>query len=133
MSQRTNLFCTRGTVNGKVCNIIIDNGNTNNLNAFKAVQKLGLPIEAHLRTYTVGWIRNGDSVKVTLSTGRRYKDNINCDIVDMDATHLLLGRPWQFDVDATHKGRLNQYIIMVDDSKVALMPLPPEKTDSHEA
>ena len=27
----------------------------------------------------------------------------------MSACHLLLGRPWQFDLDATYKGRSNCY------------------------
>lgn len=42
----------------------------------------------------------------------------------MDATYVLLGGPWQFDVDANHRGRLNQYVIKVDDRRVALLPLP---------
>lgn len=138
MSQRTNLFCTRGTINGKMCNIIIDNGSTDNLISAQAVKKLELPTEAHPKPYTVVWTRCGDSVKVTQSCrvphsiSKRYKDTVVCDIVEMDATHLLLGRPWQFDVDATHRGRLNQYIIKVDDSKVALVPLPLEASSSSE-
>lgn len=32
-----------------------------------------------------------------------------------------------FDVDANHvRGRLNQYVIKVDDKRIALLPLPPE-------
>lgn len=83
------------------------------------------------KPYTVGWIRSGDSFKVNkscrvpLPIGRGYKDTVLCNIVDMDATYLLFGRPSQFDVDATHRGKLNQYIIKVDETKVALMPLPP--------
>lgn len=42
----------------------------------------------------------------------------------MDAIHILLGRPWQFDVDAVHRGRLNQYIIKVQDRRIALITLP---------
>lgn len=42
----------------------------------------------------------------------------------MDVTHILLGRSWQFDVNTTHHGRHNQYIIKVDDCRSALMPLP---------
>lgn len=45
----------------------------------------------------------------------------------MDTTHLILGRPWKFDKDATYRGRLNQYIIQVGDKRVSLMPLPPKK------
>lgn len=27
--------------------------------------------------------------------------------MDMDAYHILLGRPWQYDLDVTHKSRDN--------------------------
>lgn len=47
---------------------------------------------------------------VTISTGK-YKDEVYCDIVDIDACQLLFGRPWQFDVDAHHPGRDNTYQI----------------------
>jgi hypothetical protein len=30
-----------------------------------------------------------------------YKDNIVCNVVDMDAYHILLARLWQHDVDET--------------------------------
>ena len=36
-------------------------------------------------------------------------DTVDCDVVKMSACHLLLGRPWQFDLDATHTGRSNNY------------------------
>ncbi|GJT11003.1 RNA-directed DNA polymerase, partial [Tanacetum coccineum] len=45
---------------------------------------------------------------VPFSIGR-YSNEVYCDIVDMDACHLLFGRPWQFDVDARHDGRDNIY------------------------
>jgi hypothetical protein len=28
----------------------------------------------------------------------------------MDTSHVLLGRPWQFDVDTTHKGKENSFM-----------------------
>ena len=31
--------------------------------------------------------------KVLLSIGKYYKDEIICDVVDMDVCHILLGRP----------------------------------------
>jgi hypothetical protein len=34
---------------------------------------------------------------------------VDCDIAPLSACHLLLGRPWQFDLDATHSGRSNSY------------------------
>jgi len=35
-------------------------------------------------------------VKVKFSIGK-YEDNVLCDVVPMEACHILLGRPWQFD------------------------------------
>ena len=31
-----------------------------------------------------------------------FKDKVLCDIVEMDACHLLLGRPWKYDIDAMY-------------------------------
>ena len=38
-----------------------------------------------------------------------YTDTVICDVLPMDACHLLLGRPWQYDRHATHEGRSNTY------------------------
>ena len=43
-----------------------------------------------------------------------YKDKILCDILPMDACHLLLGRPWQFDKKAHHDGEKNSYSFQKD-------------------
>ena len=38
----------------------------------------------------------------------------------MDACHLLLGRPWQSDLDANHKGRDNFSIFLKNGQKSVL-------------
>lgn len=40
----------------------------------------------------------------------------------MDACHLLLGRPWQYDRDAIHKGRDNTYSFITNGRTVTLLP-----------
>ena len=32
-----------------------------------------------------------------------------CDVVEMDACHIILGRPWLFDMNVSHDGRENTY------------------------
>ena len=32
-----------------------------------------------------------------------------CDVVPMQASHVLLGRPWEFYLDATYASRSNKY------------------------
>lgn len=66
--------------------------------------------------------------KVSVSIGKRYSDTVTCDVVDMDATHILLSRPWQYNVNATHHGKLNTYVFQGEGRKIALLPLPPESS-----
>ena len=41
----------------------------------------------------------------------------------MDSCHILLGRPWKYDRDVVHDGRLNQYTLWVYGDKQTLLPL----------
>ena len=41
----------------------------------------------------------------------------------MDFCHILLGRPWQYDRNVVHDGRLNQYTFWVNGKKKILLPL----------
>ena len=50
-----------------------------------------------------------------------------CDVVRMDATHLLLGRPWQFDRRVLHDGFLNTYLFTFHGKRVTLYPLSPQE------
>lgn len=51
-----------------------------------------------------------------------YQNSITCDIVDMYACHVLLGRPWQFDVDTTYGSKKNVYFF-VWKNKIILPPI----------
>ena len=46
-------------------------------------------------------------VKIPFSIGT-YKDEVNCDIVPMEAGHILLGRKWQFDRKIIYNGLTNE-------------------------
>ena len=54
--------------------------------------------------------------------GKTYKDEIWCDIVPMDACHVLLGRPWLFDRGVMHDGHMNTYTFTKDHKKITLTP-----------
>ena len=113
---------------GKVCRLVIDSGSCENVVSEKAVQKLGLATEKHPNPYILSWLKKGNEVTVSkcclvsFSIRLKYKDNAWCDVVVMDACHLLLGRPWQYDREIKHDGRKNTYSFMFDSTKIVLLP-----------
>ncbi|GJY59007.1 putative reverse transcriptase domain-containing protein [Tanacetum coccineum] len=84
--------------------------------------------EKHLKPCKLSWFKKGNEVNVdtrclvSFSIGRKYFDNVWCDVVSMDTCHILLGRPWQFDRCTTHDGRSNTYSFNKDNVKVTLVP-----------
>ena len=97
--QRHKVSRTSCTIDRMVCDVTIDGGSTDNIISLKAVKKLGLRTEPHPNPYHMSWNTDEIDVKVTnsclvkFSIGGKYFYEILCDVVDMDACHLLLGRP----------------------------------------
>ena len=96
------------------------------------VEKLGLQTTKHPRPYRLQWLNDSGEVKVnkqvlvSFSIGR-YEDEILCDVVPMQAGHLLLGRPWQFDRRAKHDGFTNKYSFVHNQRNITLVPLTPKQ------
>ncbi|CAA7021325.1 unnamed protein product [Microthlaspi erraticum] len=67
-----------------------------------------------------------NQVVVPLSIGN-YKDEILCDILPMDAGHIILGRPWQSDRRVIHDGFTNRYTLLHEGRKTTLIPLSPQE------
>ena len=59
---------------------------------------------------------------VSFSINATYKDHIWCDVVSMDACHLLLGRPWLYDRHVMYDGFLNTCTFMFNSIRVVLLP-----------
>ena len=65
-------------------------------------------------------------VSVSFQIGQ-YEDEVLCDVVPMEATHILLGRPWQFDRRVTHDCYTNKYTIPYRGKSIVLVPLSPSQ------
>ena len=130
-NQRHTLFQTKCVIKERSCRLIIDGGSCNNLASSDMVEKLALTTKPHPHPYHIRWLNNSGKVKVTrlvrinFAIGS-YHDVVECDVVPMEACHILLGRPWQFDTDSMHHGRSNQYSLIHHDKKIVLLPMSPE-------
>jgi len=130
--QRENIFLTRRLINDKVCSMIIDSGICTNVASVTLVRKLGLNTIRHERSYQLQWLNEcgvvgvNRQVMIFFSIGK-YKNEVLCDVMPMHATHLLLGRPWQFDRKAKHDEFKNMYSLEKYGRIYTLAPLTPKQ------
>lgn len=98
-SKKHEIFITRCTINKKVCDVMVNGRSRGNIVSKTLVKAMGLSTQKHPRPYKVGWIKKriethvSEICKVPLSIGKHYQNVIDCDVLDMDACHILLGRP----------------------------------------
>ena len=65
---------------------------------------------------------------VPFSIRKKYFDEVWCDVVPMDACHILRGRPWQYDRQTMHDGKKNTYTLSKDNQQFTLLPMKEKVT-----
>ncbi|XP_031276988.1 uncharacterized protein LOC116135425 [Pistacia vera] len=114
--------------------MIIDSESCTNVASTTLVEKSGLPTINHAYPYRLQRLSNGDTIQVVkqvvvpFSIGKRYTDEVTCDIIHMDGCNLLLGRPWQYDQEVIHDCRKNTYSFKLNKKTITLAPLAPTQT-----
>ena len=61
---RTNIFQTKCTSGGKVCQVIVDSGSCENVVSKEMVDKLKLRCETHPHPYRIAWFKKGNEVTI---------------------------------------------------------------------
>ena len=112
--QRSSIFQIVSTIQDKVCKVIIDGGSFTNAISSDVVHALSLSTRRLSMPRYMQWMNQSGMLKITHKVRVKflvgnYVDTVDCDVASMSACHLLLGRPWQFDLDATHGGRSINY------------------------
>ncbi|XP_072064386.1 uncharacterized protein [Arachis hypogaea] len=132
LEQRENIFHTKVLLGGKVGLMIIDAGSHTNVASSTLITKLGLKCTKHPNPYKLEWLSDVGELKVMkqarihFSIGR-YSDEVLCDVVPMQACHLLLGRPWQYDRKVIYDGFTNRYSFTYLRKKITLAPFTPKE------
>lgn len=125
---RTNIFRSTCTINDRICTFVVDSGSCRNVISDEAVTKLGLTRENLPAPYNLGWLNDNTTVRisqralVSFSVGPHYQDRLYCDIAPMDISHLLLGRPWEYDRRVLHDGAENTYRFTWNSHTILLLP-----------
>lgn len=118
-AQRKSLFRTQGKAYGELCKIIVDSRSTENVASLEMAENCKLKRLLHLAPHKISFLNKSHSFTVEEEAWvefelSEYKDRVLCEIILMDACHLILGGPWQYDVKVQHNGEKNTYLIEKD-------------------
>uniref|UniRef100_A0A2N9EPA1 Chromo domain-containing protein n=1 Tax=Fagus sylvatica TaxID=28930 RepID=A0A2N9EPA1_FAGSY len=127
--RRSNIFHTYVKCGSTNCKVIIDSGSCINAVSSSLVTRLGVKLIPHPNPYKVSWV---DTSSIDIKERcllpiqfMSYKDEIWCDVIPMDVGHVILGRPWLYDLDVTIYGRTNSCSFTFKGKKIKLNPLQP--------
>jgi len=112
--------------------MIIDGGSCANVASTRVVEKLRLPTISHTKPYKLQWLSAKGEIMVTKQVLitfviGKYKDEVLYDVVPMEATYILLGRPWQYDRQVLHDSHTNKTSFNFQGYKIILKPLFPKE------
>ncbi|GKA43954.1 hypothetical protein Tco_0736678 [Tanacetum coccineum] len=94
---RNNIFRTKCTSKGKVCDMIIDGGSCENFVSTYMVEKLGMKTKDHPEPYQLTWLKKGNTVKVSKRFLMQFSiDGSNLFMKKTDFEGLVKTSPYVF-------------------------------------
>lgn len=78
------------------------------------MDKIELKVHKHPKPYTLQRLSEEGEMRLTHQvdisfTIVRYKDMVECDVLPMETSHILFGRPAQYEKKAVHDGFTNRH------------------------
>ena len=128
--KRTNVFHTVIQSGNNKCKLVIDRGSSMNVVSKDDVKFLNLQVEPHPNPFRVAWVNDhtlhvAQRCLVSIKIGD-YKDEIYCDVLPMDVAHVILGRPWLYDLNVTNFAKDNTYSFKYKGKNIILRHVKPK-------
>ncbi|XP_031101907.1 uncharacterized protein LOC116005809 [Ipomoea triloba] len=133
-SQRENIFCAKGSLRGNTCTVVIGSGSCTSVASAAMLRIFQLPLLDYPNPYPLQWLSDARGVGVTKQvliplSINSYFDEILCDITRMQVSHILLGRPWKFDIKISYDGMRNTYVFHMNGVRYVLPTLSPKQVE----
>ena len=79
--------------------MIVDNGSQKNFVSKDIVKKLGLVATPHPQPYNIGWMKDGQELRITCQCRLTYfikpfEDEVLCDVTPLSIADALFGIPY---------------------------------------
>ncbi|GKD05384.1 reverse transcriptase domain-containing protein [Tanacetum coccineum] len=132
---RNNIFITKCTSNGKICDMIIDGGSCENVVSTYMVEKLGMKTEDHPEPYQLTWLKKGillNSVNVVVCSFLFVRViKMKCGVKLYRWMRLTFYYDaWQFDRKTKYDGFQNTYSFKKDGVNITLVPFDSRQTQA---
>jgi hypothetical protein len=114
---------------------IIDPGSQKNLIAEEVVQRMRLETRPHPYPYVLGWIKKGVELRVErqctfkFAITSKYVDEVTCEVVPLDMSHVVFGSPYIYDRDAILYRREHKYRLVKDGKEFIVRALKPPSVE----
>ena len=119
--RRTTFFYIYIKYGDKRCKIIIDSGSCINAVSSDSVSCLGLKFVPQPKPYSVSWVNDTSiAIKERCLFPIKildYHDEIWCDVIPINIGHIILGRPYLYDLEVIIFRQLNSCSFTFHDKK----------------
>ena len=112
------MFHTRIWVQSHPLHLIVDNGSQKNFGFEDLVKKLGLVSTPHLQPYNIGWMKDGQELRITRQSRLTYfikplEDEVLCDVAPPSIDDALFGKPYLWDWHGTNQSKPQKVIFKI--------------------
>jgi hypothetical protein len=125
------LFHSHMWVKGTPLHFIVDSSSQKNVISVKVVKWLALPTTPHPQPYTIGWLCQGNDIRINQHRRlcyiiKTFKDEVLCDVAPLEVCDVLLGQPYLWKRHVVYESKPHSVIITYD-MKLYMIPevVPP--------